>query len=70
MRLEGPSGGLWSNLLLQAGSAVSIDQVAQGLVHQSTENLQGQRLYNLIEQLVLVLDCPHHENVFSSMQDT
>jgi len=38
-RLEETSGGLLSDLLLQAGSAVGSDEVAQGFIQSGLENL-------------------------------
>jgi len=44
--LEGPSGGLQSNLLLRAGSAVRSDQLAQRLVQLGLENLPQWKLHS------------------------
>lgn len=53
-RLEGPSGGPWSNLLPKAVSALELDQAARGFGQLGLENLQGFRLHRLeIENLSL-----------------
>lgn len=62
-RLAGTSGGLWSNLCLKAGS----DQVAQGFIQQSLENLQ-ERLHNLSGQPVPLPGCPDGEIVSPYIQ--
>lgn len=45
--LEGTTGGLYSNLQHQAGSALRSDRAAQGLVWSSLESLQEWRLHRL-----------------------
>lgn len=64
-RLEGTSGGLQSNLTLKVGSAVCLDQVAQGFIECGLENVQGWRRHKFCGQLVPLLDCPHVGNVSS-----
>lgn len=54
--VEGTSGGLCSNLLLTAGSALRWDQNDQGFIHQKPENLQS--MHNLpICLIVLTGEC-------------
>lgn len=54
----GTSGGLYSNILLQAGSpAIRSDQAAQDLIHPDLETLHGQRLQNPSELPVPMLHC-------------
>ena len=48
--------GLYSNLLLTAGSAVRADLAAQGFSQSSLENLQGGRLHSHLGQPVPLLD--------------
>lgn len=61
LRLEGALEVLWSGLLLQAGSAVRSDLVAQDVVHFRLENLEGQTT-NLVQPVPLP-GCPEDENV-------
>lgn len=52
------SGGLYSNILLQAGSpAIRSDQVAQGFIQSDLETLHRQRLHNSSELPVPTLHC-------------
>lgn len=46
-RLERTPGGLWSNVLPEAGSAMGTYQAAQGFIQPTVENMQGQRHHNL-----------------------
>lgn len=51
------SGGLWSKLLLKAGSTKNSDEVSQGLIQLSLDSLQGWRLHSLSGKPVLLIHC-------------
>lgn len=57
-QMEGPSGGLQSNLLLKAGSAMRSARNTQGFIQLGLENIHGQRLHNLFGQPVPLPACP------------
>lgn len=67
-RLEGTPGGLWSNVLPEAGSAMGTHQVAQGFIQPTVENMQGQRHHNLSGHqwkcLLLHLNCIYPLSTF------
>lgn len=54
--------GLYSKLLLNAGSALRSDNVAQGFVQLGLENLQQWRLHNTSGKPFLMPHCPESEN--------
>lgn len=61
LRLEGTLEVLWSSLLLQAGSAVRSDLVAQDVVHFRLENHEGHTT-NLVQPVPLP-GCPQDKKV-------
>lgn len=62
-RREGTLGGLYSNLLLTAGSALRSDQAAQGFSWSVFKDLRGWRLHNRAGQPATLLGCPRGEQV-------
>lgn len=67
-RLKRTSGGVFSNLLPKAGSALMSDQVAQDIIQSGLENLQG-RVYNSGQPAPL-FGCCHSKKVLSYIVKT
>lgn len=63
-RLEGTSGGFYSNLLLRARAALRSHQAAQDSLQLYLENFQVQRWHKLSRKPAPLYYCPHRKQVF------